>query len=130
MGAKMRYTKLALGATALMFLVSCGVAGGRRAEEYYAYNEEIYVGVANIFRSRSDKTVDFGVDSSDLTSMRAGIWVDPNGCDHWIIDDGVEGYLSARLAPDGRPVCSGIAQPTETVGDFKGGATAIIGDNQ
>ena len=69
------------------------------------------------------------IDSKELTTLRAGIWVDPNGCDHWIIDDGVEGYLSARLDRNtGKPVCSGIAPPTQTVGDFKGGATVIIGD--
>jgi len=71
----------------------------------------------------SDKTIDRGFDTKDLSQLQAGIWVDPNGCDHWIIDDGVEGYLSARLDPYGKPVCSGVAQPTQTVGDFKGGST-------
>ncbi len=67
--------------------------------------------------------------AKELTQLRAGIWVDPNGCDHWIIDDGFEGYLSARLDRNtGKPVCSGIAPPTQTVGDFKGGATVVIGD--
>jgi hypothetical protein len=75
-----------------------------------------------------DKTVDRGIDSKHLSQLQAGIWVDPNGCDHWIIDDGVEGYLSARLDRYGKPVCSGVAPPTQTVGDFKGGATSIIGD--
>ena len=76
------------------------------------------------------KTSDDGlIDSKELTTLRAGIWVDPNGCDHWIIDDGLEGYLSARLnRKTGKPVCSGIAPPTQTVGDFKGGSTVIIGD--
>ncbi len=68
------------------------------------------------------------IDRDDLTGMKAGIWVDPNGCDHWIIDDGVEGYLSARLDKYGKPVCSGIAPPTIATGDFKGGSTSIIGD--
>lgn len=54
------------------------------------------------------------------------IWVDPNGCDHWIIDDGFEGYLSARLDKYGKPVWSGVAEPTHTVGDFKAGSS--IGD--
>jgi hypothetical protein len=67
-------------------------------------------------------------DRDDLSGMRAGIWVDPNGCDHWIIDDGVEGYLSARLDKYGKPVCSGIAPPTIATGDFKQGSTSIIGD--
>lgn len=69
----------------------------------------------------SDKTRDRGIIGSDsLQEMSAGIWVDPRGCDHWIIDDGVEGYLSARLGPDGRPVCSGVAPPEYVVGPFKG----------
>jgi len=75
-----------------------------------------------------DKTLDGGIDSKSLTALEAGIWVDPNGCDHWIIDDGVEGYLSARLDPFGKPVCSGVAPPTQTVGDFKKGSTGLIGD--
>lgn len=52
-----------------------------------------------------DTTKDFGLDAGDLTAMRAGIWIDPNGCDHWIIDDGVEGYLTPRVRPTGVPVC-------------------------
>ncbi len=76
-----------------------------------------------------DKSRDGGFDSKNLVDLQAGIWVDPNGCDHWIIDDGHEGYLSARLHPQtGKPVCSGIAPPTQTVGDFKQGATNRSGD--
>jgi len=75
-----------------------------------------------------DKTVDRGIDAKHLSQLEAGIWVDPNGCDHWIIDDGVEGYLSARLDKYGKPVCSGIAPPTQTAGDFKKGSTNLIGD--
>lgn len=75
-----------------------------------------------------DKTVDRGIDTKDLTQLKAGVWIDPNGCDHWIIDDGVEGYLSARLDKYGKPVCSGTAPPTVATGDFKGGSTSIIGD--
>lgn len=75
-----------------------------------------------------DKSIDRGIDSKDLSQLKAGIWIDPNGCDHWIIDDGVEGYLSARLDKYGKPVCSGTAPPTVATGDFKGGSTSIIGD--
>ena len=73
-----------------------------------------------------DKTRDTGFDSGPLADMEAGIWVDPHGCDHWIIDDGVEGYLSARLADDGKPVCSGIALPNNAIGNFKRGAASPI----
>jgi len=57
-----------------------------------------------------------------LSNMRdAGIWVDPHGCDHWIIDEGVEGFMSARLDQYGNPVCSGIAPPTVAVGRYRRG---------
>lgn len=76
-----------------------------------------------------DKSVDRNTfDRKDLSLLKAGVWIDPNGCDHWIIDDGVEGYLSARLDKYGKPVCSGSAPPTVVTGDFKGGSTSIIGD--
>lgn len=35
----------------------------------------------------------------------ATIWVDPDGCEHWVFDDGVEGYMSPHLRRDGTPVC-------------------------
>ncbi len=73
---------------------------------------------------RVDKTVDNNFfDKHDLSDMQAGIWVDPTGCDHWIIDDGVEGYLSQRLDRNGKPVCSGVAPPGYAVGPFKKGDT-------
>lgn len=33
------------------------------------------------------------------------IWIDPDGCEHWAMDDGLEGYMDARKTRDGRPVC-------------------------
>lgn len=33
------------------------------------------------------------------------IWVDPDGCEHWVMDDGAEGYMSPHRTRDGRPVC-------------------------
>jgi len=60
-------------------------------------------------------------DNASLETMKAGIWVDNDGCDHWIIDDGVEGYLSARLDEQGRPVCSGVGAPNTVTGPFQAG---------
>ncbi len=34
-----------------------------------------------------------------------GIWIDPDGCEHWVMDDGIKGYMSPHLTRDGRPVC-------------------------
>ncbi len=73
--------------------------------------------------SKQNKTVDRGFDSKHLSQLQAGIWVDPNGCDHWIIDDGIEGYLSQRLDRYGKPVCSGTAPPNVATGNFKSGST-------
>lgn len=69
--------------------------------------------------TKTDKTVDRGINSHHVSQMKAGIWIDPHGCDHWIIDDGAEGYLSQRLDRYGKPVCSGVGAPNTTVGDFK-----------
>ncbi len=85
---------------------------------------EQLVGLAGIEggnRTGAERFVDAGTDAKNLSTLVAGIWVDPNGCDHWIIDDGIEGYLSERLTPDGRPVCSGIAPPNIATGPFRQG---------
>lgn len=71
--------------------------------------------------NNGDKTRDYGGrGSKDLSELEAGIWVDPRGCDHWIIDDGIEGYLSARLDRNGKPVCSGAAPPGYATGNYRG----------
>lgn len=33
------------------------------------------------------------------------IWIDPDGCEHWALDDGAEGYMSPHRTRDGAPVC-------------------------
>ena len=33
------------------------------------------------------------------------IWIDPDGCEHWVMDDGSEGYMSPHRRRDGSPVC-------------------------
>lgn len=33
------------------------------------------------------------------------IWIDPDGCEHWVMDDGVEGYMDNHLTRQGLPVC-------------------------
>ena len=90
-------TKMALAATFAMSLAGCD--------------------------AKIDKTFDRGIDGGHLSNLQAGIWIDPNGCHHWIIDDGIEGYLSSRLDPMGKPVCSGNAERSVAYGPFKGGST-------
>ncbi|GAA5073324.1 hypothetical protein N0B44_15415 [Roseibacterium beibuensis] len=62
---------------------------------------------------------DTGVDSGSLSQLEAGIYIDPDGCHIWMIDDGLEGYWSRRLDPvSGLPVCTDIAPPNYVVGDI------------
>ncbi len=66
---------------------------------------------------------DRGRDSGHLSQLEAGIYVDPDGCHIWMIDDGIEGYWSRRLDPvTGLPVCTDIAPPNSVVGDIGAGA--------
>jgi len=65
--------------------------------------------------------------SGHLSNMEAGIWVDPDGCHVWIIDDGAEGYMSRRRDPrSGLPVCVPIAEPGQIVGDFRRSSRGVI----
>lgn len=97
----MKSVKISAALAATLFLGAC-IEGGQR--------------------TGTERHFDAGADAKPLSQLVAGIWVDPNGCDHWIIDDGIEGYLSERLTPDGRPVCSGVAPPNTAVGPFQNGS--------
>ncbi len=66
--------------------------------------------------------VDRGIDASPLADLNAGIFIDPDGCQIWMIDDGLEGYWSRRRDPaSGLPVCVPIAPPGSIVGDLTPG---------
>lgn len=36
---------------------------------------------------------------------KPAIWVDPDGCEHWVMDDGWEGYMTPHVNRKGIPVC-------------------------
>ncbi|MCF6315626.1 MAG: hypothetical protein L3J30_04905 [Marinosulfonomonas sp.] len=99
----MKIVKFALLAGVAVALSACGEGGFGKVD--------------------SDKTRDYGFKPHDLSKMTAGIWIDPNGCDHWMIDDGVEGYLSQRLDKYGKPVCSDAGAPSTAVGPYRQGET-------
>ncbi|AHM04013.1 lipoprotein, putative [Roseibacterium elongatum DSM 19469] len=59
------------------------------------------------------------MDAGSLSQLEAGIWIDPDGCHHWMIDDGLEGYWDLRRDPvSGLPVCTNVAPPNSIVGDI------------
>ncbi|MGR3469032.1 MAG: OmpA family protein [Shimia sp.] len=33
------------------------------------------------------------------------IWIDPDGCEHWVMDDGWEGYMTLKVDRKGKPTC-------------------------
>ncbi|WP_444452159.1 hypothetical protein ACTTAI_14070 [Rhodobacter capsulatus] len=104
----MNGTKLLLLGVAALALAGCEEAGGYASPITGSYGP--------------DKSIDRGINAHHLSTLKAGIWVDPEGCDHWIIDDGVEGYMSERVDDYGKPICSGAAPPNTAVGPFKEGS--------
>lgn len=76
---------------------------------------------------KQDHTVDRFVDSGTVESkVKWGVYVDPDGCDTWIADDGAEGYAVARLEPrTGARVCSGILAPGEAANHKDGRSDPI-----
>ena len=63
------------------------------------------VGVLAGCETGTRSVTDRGLDRGPLVDGNANVWVDPDGCQHWVIDDGVEGFMSPRLHPDGTPHC-------------------------
>ncbi len=53
----------------------------------------------------ADDVTDGGLDGGFLRDGVANVWIDPDGCQHWYIDDGIEGFMTPRLNRDGRPKC-------------------------
>ncbi|HEY6918243.1 MAG TPA: hypothetical protein VI412_03225 [Tabrizicola sp.] len=67
------------------------------------------------------KASDSGTDKDNgLVEGEAAIAYDPDGCQVWIIDDGVEGYSSPRFDPaTGLPVCDGKYPPGTVLGPYE-----------
>ena len=63
---------------------------------------------------------DSGRDRNPLTDGHAAIAYDPDGCQGWLMDDGVEGYTGRRYDPKtGLPVCNGLYPPGTVVGEYR-----------
>lgn len=69
---------------------------------------------------------DSGTDDGGLVEGEAAIAYDPDGCQVWIIDDGLEGYASPRFDPKtGLPVCDGKYPPGTVIGDYQSSSSPI-----
>jgi hypothetical protein len=66
------------------------------------------------------KASDSGTDDVGLVDGEAAIAYDPDGCQVWIIDDGVEGYSTPRVDPKtGLPVCDNKYPPGTVLGPYE-----------
>lgn len=72
-----------------------------------------------------------GNEDSSGRELRATIWVDPDGCEHWVMDDGLEGFMSAHLDRNGKPVCraagttNGICKTLDSAALFDVGSARV-----
>ena len=73
---------------------------------YQSLRTAAVLGATVFVTACADTGRDTGIDSHSLSGMQATIWVDPDGCKHWVIDDGLEGYMSPVLNLDGKPSCT------------------------
>ena len=63
---------------------------------------------------------DTGHDQGLLVEGDAAIAYDPDGCQGWIIDDGIEGYSGRRYDPvSGLPVCNDLYPPGTVLGNYQ-----------
>lgn len=53
------------------------------------------------------------------------IWVDPDGCEHWVMDDGVEGFMTPHVTREGIPVCN----RSSSCGSFPGDVLFASGEH-
>jgi hypothetical protein len=69
---------------------------------------------------------DSGSDKTGISDAKAAIAYDPDGCQGWIMDDGVEGYSGRRYDPvSGLPVCNNLYPPGTVLKNYQTNDTGI-----
>jgi hypothetical protein len=72
------------------------------------------------------KAYDRGRDPGVLEDGMAAIAYDPDGCQGWLIDDGLEGYSGRRYDPiTGLPVCNDLYPPGTVINDYQSQSPGI-----
>lgn len=83
---------------------------------------EAYRGADSVIATGQDQGSDPGV----LRNGQAAIAYDPDGCQNWIMDDGLEGYSTPRYDPvSGLPVCNDRYPPGTVIRDYQTGSQGI-----
>ena len=81
-----------------------------------------YRGPDSVIATGMDKGRDGGV----LRNGQAAIAYDPDGCQNWIMDDGVEGYSTPRFDPkSGLPVCNDLYPPGTVIRNYQTGTEGL-----
>jgi hypothetical protein len=101
----------------LMLTLAAGLSGcGAYTEGFGFEGTQRYTGPDSVIATGEDQ----GVDNRNLVDGQAGIAYDPDGCQVWIIDDGIEGYATPRFDPTtGLPVCDGRYPPGTVLGPYE-----------
>ncbi|MDP3261803.1 MAG: hypothetical protein U1E06_11555 [Tabrizicola sp.] len=100
--------------TALAMLLLLSGCGG--LEVFGFEGTHRYAGPTSVIATGQDQ----GRDEDVLKDGQAAIAYDPDGCQVWIIDDGLEGYSSPRFDPaTGLPVCDGKYPPGTVIGRYE-----------
>lgn len=95
----------------LLLLAGCG-----GLEVFGFEGTHRYSGPTSVIATGQDQ----GRDEDVLRDGQAAIAYDPDGCQVWIIDDGLEGYSSPRFDPaTGLPVCDGKYPPGTVLGRYE-----------
>ena len=112
--------RLGLG---LALLLATGLSGcGGYTESWGFAGTQPYSGPDSVIATGQDQ----GTDNDELIDGEAAIAYDPDGCQVWIIDDGVEGYSSPRFDPKtGLPVCDGKYPPGTVIGAYESSSAPI-----
>ena len=60
------------------------------------------------------------------------IWVDPDGCEHWVMDDGWRGFMDIRLDRQGKPICNRGKACAEVPADqlFASGSATVAAEGR
>lgn len=111
----MKTMKLGASLMTALVLAGCVGEGFEGTRRYHGADSVIATGV--------DKGRDTGV----LVHGRAAIAYDPDGCQGWIQDDGLEGYSGRRFDPvSGLPVCNNHYPPGTVIGNYQTGTEGIM----
>ena len=112
--------KLTVALLGSALLAGCVGEGFEGTRAYYGADSVIATGV--------DKGRDTGV----LVNGQAAIAYNPDGCQNWIMDDGLEGYSTPRYDPaSGLPVCNSHFPPGTVIanpesGTYQTGTEGIV----